>query len=425
MSKRSIKVLSVCTSDSSGGAARAAYRIHNAVKGQGVDCRMFVKDKATNDDDILTISNFIPHNPLYDGFDWVRNKFKNQLQHFQWNKYPDRSSYYMSDLRSTDISGALKKIDYDILHLHWINQRFLPLEELPTDKPIVWTLHDSWPFCGVCHYFLNCEEYKKKCGNCPLLRSSNATDLSNKVWRNKSKIYSKLDLHIVAPSQWLGQSSKASSLFKHFPVSVIPNCIDTSVYRPLNENEISQKWHSFIGKETHLVLYGAMNATTDKIKGFTNLLSAISSLKDKGLADFELIIFGADRPIESLSDIVPTHYVGYITDANELVSLYNLASLTIVPSLTENLSCTIMESLSCGTPVVAFDIGGNRDMIEHRVNGYLAQEKDDLDLAEGIRWCLDNLSGENYIPRARESVVRKYSPDVVGKAYTSLYQSVL
>ena len=111
-----IRVLSVCTSDSSGGAARAAYRIHLAVQECGIDSRMFVKNKGTSDDRVSSVADFVPHNALYRAFDWVRNKVKNKWQHYQWGKYPKRGPYFMSDLRSTDIGGALRKIDYDILH---------------------------------------------------------------------------------------------------------------------------------------------------------------------------------------------------------------------------------------------------------------------------------------------------------------------
>ena len=147
-----IKILSVCTS-LGGGAGRAAYRIHQGVKSLGVDSKMLLKSCHSNDPDIMTLDDFVPQNPYYKAFDWTCNKVKNKIQHFRWNRYSDREKIFMSDLRGTDLHGALRKLDYDVLHLHWINNRFVPLEDLPQGKPIVWTLHDSWPFCGICHYF--------------------------------------------------------------------------------------------------------------------------------------------------------------------------------------------------------------------------------------------------------------------------------
>ena len=122
---------------------------------------------------------------------------------------------------------------------------------------------------------------------------------------------------------------------------------------------------------------------------------------------------------------MPIHYVGYVSDIQELVSLYNLASVMVVPSLTENLSCTIMESLSCGTPVVAFDIGGNSDMIDHQLNGYLARERDDADLAAGILWCLDHNKNGQLSQNARQKVQGNFTSEVVGKQYADLYRRVL
>lgn len=428
MNDKPLKVLSVCTSDAGGGAPRAAYRIHQGVRELGVDSRMFVKDKRTKDANVIALDEFAPHNALYHAFDWTRNKVKNKIQHFHWNRYPNREDIFMSDMRGTDLHGALQKLNYDILHLHWINQRFISLEDLPQGKPIVWTLHDSWPFCGICHYFFDCGEYKYHCGCCPLLRSDKADDLSQKVWRKKSEIYKNLDLHIVTPSRWLADCAKQSCLMGRFPVSVIPNCLDVEAFRPLDEKEISPRWRKFqeIGKTKSLLLFGAVNAATDKIKGFAYLLSALKRLEQQGYADdFELIVFGATESELSMDVKIPIHYVGYVGNTDDLVSLYNLANVMVVPSLTENLSCAIMESLSCATPVVAFNIGGNGDMIEHKVNGYLAKEKDDADLAEGILWCLENNGGNRLGKVGHEKVLRNYTFDVVCRQYKALYESVI
>lgn len=422
-----IKVLSVCSSDAKGGAARAAYRIHQGVKNLGVESRMFVKEKKSEDADVILLDEFVPKNPLYKVFDWARNKCMNMMQRARWNRYPKRDDSYMSDLRGSDLHGALQKLDYDVLHLHWINLRFIPLKALPHNKPIVWTLHDSWPFCGVCHYFFECEKYQSQCGRCPSLRSDDVKDLSYRIWRKKAEIYKDLDLHVVSPSQWLADCAKQSSLLGKFPVEVIPNCLDVDSFRPLDEEEISQKWQNF-QDETFvklIVLYGAMDAATDYRKGFADLVAALRLLEKNGHSDdFELIVFGAKESELSFDVNIPIHYVGYVYDTKELASLYNLANVMVVPSLSENLSCIIMESMSCATPVVAFNIGGNGDMIEHQVNGYLAKEKDDADLAEGILWCLEN-NADNCLGKAgREKVLREYTYEAVCGKYKDLYERV-
>ncbi len=424
-----IKVLSVNTSDTNGGAARAAYRIHQGVQTLGVDSKMFVKDKCQNDDSVISLNEFIPKNAVFKAFDWVCLKIKNKIQHYRWGRYPNRSKLYMSDTRGTNIHNAFRKIDYDVLHLHWINQRFLKLSDLAkVEKPIVWTLHDSWPFCGVCHYFFDCEKYKTRCKQCQYLNNKNIeNDLSTQVWNEKFEVYEELNLHIVAPSKWLATCAKESFLFSEFPVTVIPNCLDTDVFRPLEENEISPRWAKFSEKrlDKTFVLYGAVNAATDKRKGFSNLLSALQILEKQGKTNFELIVFGADKSDLNIDVNIPIHYVGYVSDTNELVSLYNIASVMVVPSLTENLSCAIMESLSCETPVCAFNIGGNGDMIDHKENGYLAKEQDDTDLANGIVWCIENNTDRTLSTNARNKVLNNFTIDIVAKQYKDLYESLV
>lgn len=428
MNEQPLKVLSVCTSDAGGGAPRAAYRIHQGVRELGVDSHMFVKNKCTKDANVIALDEFVPHNPLYQAFDWTRNKVKNKIQHFRWNRYSDREDVFMSDLRGTALHGALKKLDYDVLHLHWINQRFISLEDLPKDKPIVWTLHDSWPFCGICHYFFDCDGYQKQCGDCPFLHSGKQNDLSNKVWRRKAEIYKDLDLHIVTPSRWLASCAGQSSLFGRFPVEVIPNCLDVEAFRLLDEREMSPKWIDFQEKRPvkPFVLYGAVNAATDKIKGFANLLSALKILEQNGHADdFELIVFGADESELDIDVTIPIHTIGYVGNTKELVSLYNLASVMVVPSLTEVFGQTASEAMACGTPVVAFRCTGIQEVVDHKLNGYLAEPYESDDLARGILWCLEN-NAENRLGEAgREKVLQKYTFDAVCRQYKSLYESVI
>ncbi|MBE6319866.1 MAG: glycosyltransferase [Bacteroidales bacterium] len=434
-----MKVLFVNTNDIHGGAARAAVRIMQGVQNR-VENQMLVKEKCSDCERVISLQQFLPKNRLYCIADWVVKKIKNKWQHMQWYPYrKTKENVFMSDSRGTRLGGALQKLDYDVLHLHWINQRFIKLQNLPKDKPIVWTLHDTWPFCGVCHYFVDCQKYQIYCGKCPMLHSRKKKDLSYRIFKEKMRTYKDLNLHIVTPSHWLGECAKKSALFGRFPVTVIPNCLETDVYRPLSKQEIDERLSVAIPQNPAfrslmreagekaakpLILYGAMNAATDRRKGFASLLSALQTLDKQGV-DANLVVFGAsesDLPMQF--ERISVHFVGYISDTDTLVTLYNLADLMVVPSLTENLSCAIMESLSCGTPVCCFDIGGNSDMVEHQVNGYLAKEKDSEDLARGIRWCLDNNKDGSLSTAARQKVIDNYTIERVGKLYTELYESI-
>jgi len=211
--EKTLKVLSVNTSDSYGGAARAAYRIHSGVRTLGVNSKMFVKEKLSNDNTIVSLDEFVPKNFFCSVYGYIQKKIKNKIQHYRWNKYPNREDVFMSDLRSVPFYGALQNLEYNVLHLHWVNLRFLHVRELKKIKtPIVWTLHDSWSFTGVCHYFNDCDHYKISCGDCPLLHSNDINDLSHQIWLKKANAYHSLNLHIVTPSKWLADCAKESSL---------------------------------------------------------------------------------------------------------------------------------------------------------------------------------------------------------------------
>ncbi len=427
MSDKPVRVLSVCTSDSSGGAARAAYRIHRAVQDLGVDSRMFVKQKGTDDPTVLTVDDFIPHHALYRGFDWARNKVKNKWEHYVWGKYPAREKYFMSDLRSTDIGGALRKIDYDVLHLHWINLRFLPLEQLPKDKPIVWTLHDSWPFCGICHIPHDCMKYKAECGNCPYLHSSKFNDISHQVWKKKNDIYHKLNLHIITPSLWLGSCARESRLLSKFPLEVIPNGLDTEIFRPLNDNELTtqillQK-KQFEGK--HILVFGAMQALRDPNKGYDKLKESLSILSHWGVGkNLALLVFGTDDFLTDIPSEISTSNLGVIRNAKELVSLYSIASVVVVPSYSEVFGQVASEALACGTPVVAFRCTGIQEVIQDNC-GYLAVPFNAEDFARGILWCINNNDSDRLSSRAREHALKSFSLDTVADRYCRYYHSIL
>ena len=436
-----MRVLSVNTNDSHGGAARAAMRIMQGVQLHGVETQMLVKEKHTRDSAVVSLQKFLPKNKLYRIVNGVAQKVKNKYHHLLWRPYrKTKENVFMSDSRGTRLGGALQKLDYDVLHLHWINQRFIKLQDLPKDKPVVWTLHDSWPFCGICHYFIDCQRYQTHCGDCPMLHSGKEKDLAYSIFEEKLRAYHDLNLHIVTPSSWLGECAKQSALFGRFPVTVIPNCLDTAVYRPLTETDIDTRLERAIqynpslnlvkcaaGEKTEkpLILYGAVAAATDKIKGFTYLLSALQLLDQQGFKA-NLLVFGAsesDLPMQF--EHISVHFIGYVSDTDLLVALYNLANVMVVPSLTENLSCAIMESLSCATPVCCFAIGGNGDMVEHQVNGYLAKEKDAEDLARGIRWCLENDREGALSLAARKKVMENYTIDRVGAMYVEVYSSLV
>ncbi|WP_299062899.1 glycosyltransferase family 4 protein [uncultured Polaribacter sp.] len=408
-----MKILIVNFTDVAGGAARAAKRLHTSLLTENVNAKMFVQIKESSDKDVIS----------------PKTTFKKKLVKLQailnpipLKKFNNIAPFSVSFSPSFNIAKKINDLSPDIVHLHWVNAGMIKVEDLLKIKaPIVWTLHDMWPFTGGCHYADTCKLYQKKCGTCLVLNSDKENDVSRKLFIRKQKVYSQIyNLTIVGLSRWLASAAKESSLFKDKDIVNLPNPIDTSVFRPLDKN----KSRVFLGleKEKKYILFGAMHATSDKRKGHMQLDSALQYLKDKNV---ELLIFGGTKPKELQFSGFITHYLGQISSNESLLALYNAADVMIVPSLEENLSNVIMESLSCGTPVVGFDIGGNGDLISHKENGYLAKPLNVKDLAFGIDWILQNNETAILSNFARTKVLENFDNKVVAKKYIELYKSIL
>jgi len=418
-----MKILFINSSDTKGGAAIAAYRLFEGLRNEGVTVKMLVRDKTTNDPDIISCLDF-ERKGWIGKLDKIIWKIKNKIRKQKWKKYPNRESVFLNDLDSISLLRAIRSIDFDILHLHFVANRFLDLHELTkVNKPIVWTLHDSWAFTGICHFFYDCKRYEESCGCCPMLHSDNPNDFTHQIWKIKNKIYKKCDLHIVTPSNWLGNCATKSSLFSGFPLSVIPNGISTQLYKPLPVSEARESLG--LDADKHYLLFGAVNATSDSNKGFDLLLEALKQLKQVGDKQIELLVFGAEQPSCELNFGFLTTYMGIIRDENKLVQIYNSADVVIVPSRSENFSNTILESLSCGTPVVGFDIGGNSDLIAHKQNGYLAKHFDTEDLMSGIVWCLESKNQYDMSETARMKVDESFNLRGICLEYLNVYKELI
>jgi len=410
-----MKILIVNFSDINGGAARAAYRLHQSLIVEGIDSKMLVQNKNSDDYTVLTVTS-------------KRQKLFNQFRPnidaipLQFYKKKEKTFFSVSWLGFSNIIDKINNLNPDIVHLHWINKGMIRIEDLLKIKaPIVWTLHDNWAFTGGCHIMHQCEKYQKGCGFCPVLLSSTEKDISRKLFNRKQKVFTKINnLTIIGLSKWLNETSKDSFLLKGKRHINIPNPIDSSIFNPLDKKMARNLWKLPVNKK--LALFGAISATNDKNKGFKELTEALLQLNSK---DIELVVFGSSKPKDSQFSVFKIHYLGHLHDDVSLVTLYNAVDVMIVPSLQENLSNAIMESLACATPVVAFNIGGNSDMIEHKKNGYLAKPFNTSDLAAGIEWVLDAVNYDELCQNAREKVLKEFDSQIVAERYIKLYREIL
>jgi glycosyltransferase involved in cell wall biosynthesis len=287
--------------------------------------------------------------------------------------------------------------------------------------PIVWNCQDMWPFTGGCHFSGDCKAYVDSCGNCPMIQGSDIRDLSARTISRKFRAYSKIEsMTVVGVSKWIAGCARESSLFTNRQIKNIPNGVDVELFKPIDKRIAKDIFG--IPRDKKVILFGAMNPTGDSRKGGKELFDAIN------LLDLDSVIFviaGSSRPEKMEFFKHPVYFISPLRDEVSLPMMYNVADVMVVPSLEENLSNSIIESLSCGVPVVSFDIGGNSDIVDHKKNGYLARERSSADLSEGISWILKHQRYEELAKLAREKVLEKFDIKIVAKKYMRLYDDVL
>lgn len=418
-----MKVVLINKSDTVGGAAVAAFRLTAALHNQGVDAHMLVSDGMKGVLVEVANQSFVSQKMAYARFLWERLKFwpyeKSALERFAFS--PANTGM--------DITTHPLVQEADIIHLHWVNQGYLSLNDIKKimsmGKPVVWTLHDMWPFTGGCHYNGNCHEFLEACGYCPFLKNPSGKDLSYQQLAKKKKIYKDANLHVVTCSKWLKSLATESTLFRQKNCTVIPNPIDTDFYYPMDKMECREKLGLPLDKK--LLMFGAANIN-DPRKGIRYLEEALNLLhehfpvlKDK----LEIVIFGKTKKGEHMQIPFKTHFMRYITNTKTLVQLYSAADAYALPSLQDNLPNTVMEAMSCATPVIGFRIGGVPEMIEHEKSGYLSEVRNSLSLSNGIYQTLFINDTEKMADAARSRVLEHYAEDKVAARYIEIYRKAL
>ncbi|MGQ9850121.1 MAG: glycosyltransferase family 4 protein [Aggregatilineaceae bacterium] len=428
-----MRVVHLSAEDITGGAARAAQRLHLGLRAIGIDSRMVVRRKGG--DDPYTYPAFAV--PAADGRtvraglrqDLSKLVFKacGYLDQLPLRRYPRRQRLTWSvGWVPTGVPSIVSSLQPDVVHLHWIGAGFVPIRALPAFKrPLVWTLHDMWAFTGGCHQAIGCARYQQSCGSCPQLQSGRTRDLSQWIWSQKRKHWAELNLIVVALSRWMADCARQSALFGNKRIEVIPNGIDTSRYRP-HEQALARQLLG-LPTERRLILFGAMHSTSDPLKGLNHLQGALRVLSQSVEKErLHLIVFGATEPIDPPDFGFPTTYVGSLHDDVSLSLYYSAADVFVAPSRQDNFPNTVLEALACGVPCVAFEIGGMPDLIAHQQNGYLARPFEEEDLALGISWVLqDELRRRTLAEAARRKVEREYELTLIARRYEALYHELL
>ncbi len=417
-----MKIIHISKSDIDGGAAIAAKRICNSQQLiPDLEPILLVQSKKHNEENIFSIqSSFI--NKISFSIRTILDELTIRTLTLQ-SRGRFSFPFWGADITNNDI---LK--NSSIINLHWINGGFLSLSSLnkigKLKKPIVWTLHDMWAFTGGCHYSSGCDKFINYCSNCPSLIFKSDNDLSNKIFNKKIELFENLNLTIITCSNWLAEEASKSSLLKDKKIFVVPNPLGTKTFKPIDKKIARDSLKLPVDKK--LILIGAMNLK-DERKGFRFLIESLDNLINSKLGiDTELIVFGK-LGNDSLQRIpIKTHQLGKLKNEDEIIYAYNSADIYVAPSLQDNLPNTVMEAMGCGVPVVAFNVGGIPDMIDHNINGILATPRSSEELANGIKRLLtdDNLR-KTFSINARDKVVKNFDEKIVAEKYLEVYKTLI
>jgi len=416
-----MKVWHISRDDNTGGASKAAYRLHVALGQSGIDSRLRVLNRETANDHVIS------GRPSRTFATKVRQRLRNMLREQRDRRFKtDNLILHSFGRDSAGILEELNQCDADLLNLHWI-AKFLSIEDIGRlTKPLVWTFHDMWAFCGGEHYAPDNDHSRFRQGYLKNNRPSGETgpDLNKEAWDIKRIAWANLRLDIVTPGRWLAKCVQESQLFNSHTIHVIPNPLDTQyLWRPIPKEFARRALGLPLNKK--LVLTGSAGGAKH-LKGEDLFEEAIAIASAKNAGDTELVIFGLQKHDSSFRWPCKVHWLGSVRDEHTLATIYSAVDVMVVPSRQDNLPNTAIEAQACGTPVVAFDIGGLPDIVIHQENGWLAPAFDTRDLAAGISWVLgDETKWYQLSLNSRNKAVAKYSEAVVAAQYLAVYEKVL
>lgn len=391
-----MNILHISYSDSGGGAAIGARRIHEALLEQGVDSRMLC----------IRVSSSTQHVvPVFGRFKTKVNGLVNRILWHALHGFhrTGNKNLHSFNFLPTGLHRIINKSDADIVNLHWINNEMISIREIAKiKKTVVWTLHDMWPISGAAHNSLG-EYYARFESGYQTLRPAGDRwpDLDVWTWKRKKKYWKDFNPCFVAVSAWMADNVQKSALFSLAHVQVIPNTVDLRVFKPMDKQLARAELDLPSGKNIIVFActsapYKGMDLMVESLRGYYTMA---------GPESFLAVAFGRNEGITDLFSGLPVRFVGRINSESELAKLYCAADVTCVPSLIESFGQTAAESMACGTPAVVYACSGLVDIVDHRENGYAAIPFDIDDFTKGIQWVLSQKEADGYCLNESESPV--------------------
>lgn len=417
-----MKVILINTIDNRGGAAKVAYRLKNGLNALGHKVSMFVAKKLSMDNDVFLVQK--------------QNLFESLIKKTTGRdagRYLREKIYkiFPSDIDFFNMRGLFKSAEYkesDIVHCHNLSAGYFNLNALPkiaAEKPLVWTLHDMWAITyGTPHTYGNLvhDGFFQVVGDKNHYYHDALAKNKNYLENRKRNIYNKMKMHLVVPSLWL-KNKIEKSILKDKPITLIYNGIDESVFKPYDKSKARQELGLPLDKK--IITFIATGGQAVGIKGWDYVEKTMKRLPDNDIVFLSVGGLKNRPPIGSKDKRVT--FMDYIEDETRLSKLYSASDVFLFTSIAENFPLVVLEAMSCGLPVVSFDVGGVKEAVLHKENGYIAEYKNSDDLARGIEYILA-LTEEELRKMSENSVQRVKNNFSLGKMtreYAKLYESLL
>lgn len=400
-----MRIIHVCYHDIRGGAALTARRLHLELLRTGHESRFMLVEQSGDTEQAIRLPALFR----------CRCRIEQRLEalafrHANRNRLTPQSL----NLFPTSIAARINRENPDVVNLHWINGASSAIWDLPRiHAPVVWTLHDTWPYCATEHYHDNNDlrfvtGYREP--------APNGSFWQPLVWKCKRKNWNGWTPEIVAPSNWIAGEAQSSELMHRLPITPIDNGVDLAVFRPSDRLKARQTLR--LPPNARIILFGAYNAA-DRNKGGPELTAALRRLSRRFSEPLLLLAVGSNTKMPDFG--IPTVFTGRLDTEQQMATAYAAADATVLASKYDNLPNILVESLACGIPAAAFATGGIPEIMEDRVSGALAEPFQPESLADALAWILEHPHPEQLAAAARHRAESCFDIRDCARRYSGLY----
>ena len=400
-----MRIIHVCYHDIRGGAALAARRLHLELLRTGHESRFMLVEQSGDTEQAIRLPALFR----------CRCRIEQRLEalafrHANRNRLTPQSL----NLFPTSIAARINRENPDVVNLHWINGASSAIWDLPRiHAPVVWTLHDTWPYCATEHYH-DTNDLRFVTGYRE--PAPNGSFWQPLVWKCKRKNWNGWTPEIVAPSNWIAGEAQSSELMHRLPITPIANGVDLAVFRPSDRLKARQTLR--LPPNARIILFGAYNAA-DRNKGGPELTAALRRLSRRFSEPLLLLAVGSNTKMPDFG--IPTVFTGRLDTEQQMATAYAAADATVLASKYDNLPNILVESLACGIPAAAFATGGIPEIMEDRVSGALAEPFQPESLADALAWILEHPHPEQLAAAARHRAESCFDIRDCARRYSGLY----